>query len=273
MRMKNIIYLSLSLLAASVFASCERVIDINLNSAAPKYVIEGVITNETDAPATVKITQTKNFSEDNNFPPVKGAQVTISDNGGTPVVLAEQADGSYQTTAFYGQSGHTYVLNVTINGAVFTATSTMPQQVTMDSLYTSDENLFGDVLKIANVDFKDPAGKGNAYRWVQYVNGKKEKTIFVRDDDLTDGRQVNRKLFYFNDDDDDDSRDIKTGDNLTVNMFCIDMNVYKYWYSLDASATGENQQATPANPVTNIKGGALGYFSAHTFQTKTIKVP
>lgn len=272
--MKNIIHLSLILLAAGMFASCERVIDINLNSAAPKYVIEGVITNQQNAPARVLITQTKNFNEDNNFPPVTGATVTISDNGGTPVALTEKADGSYQSAAFTGTPGHTYVLNVVINGTVFTAASTMPQQVNMDSLYVSDENLFGDVHKIANVDFKDPAGKGNAYRWVQYVNGKKEKTIFVRDDDLTDGRAVNRKLFYFNDDDDDDdSRDIKTNDNLRVEMLCIDMSVYKYWYSLDASATGENQQATPANPVTNIKGGALGYFSAHTYQVKEIKVP
>lgn len=271
--MKNSIHLSILLFAAGLFASCERVIDINLNSAAPKYVIEGVITNQQDVAAKVLISQTKNFDENNTFPPVTGAVVTITDNGGTPVTLAEKSDGSYQTTAFTGTPGHTYALSVTINGAVYTATSTMPVQINMDSLYVSDENLFGDVKKMANIDFVDPAGKGNAYRWVQYVNSKKEKTIFVRDDDLTDGKQVNRKLFYFNDDDDDDSRDIKTGDNLRVDMMCIDMNVYKYWYSLNASATGENQQATPANPVTNIKGGALGYFSAHTYQTKEIIVP
>ncbi|BAV04402.1 DUF4249 domain-containing protein [Filimonas lacunae] len=271
--MKNICRLSLVLLAASFLGSCERVIDINLNNASPKYVIEGVITNQEDVAPKVLISQTKNFSDDNNFPGITGATVTISDNGGAPVTLDDKGDGSYTTTAFYGTIGHTYALTVTIGSTTYTATSAMPPLVNMDSLYVSKETLFGDEKNIANVDFKDPAGKGNAYRWVQYVNGKKEKTIFVRDDDLTDGNDVNRKLFYFNDDDDDKSRDIKTGDNLRVDMMCIDMNVYKYWYSLDASATGENQQATPANPVSNIKGGALGYFSAHTYQTKTIIVP
>ena len=50
----------------------------------------------------------------------------------------------------------------------------------------------------------------------------------------------------------------------------IDPVVYKYWFSLSQNATGETQSASPANPVSNIKGGALGYFSAHTISTKSI---
>ena len=56
-------------------------------------------------------------------------------------------------------------------------------------------------------------------------------------------------------------------------MECIDRPIYKYWYSLDRSATGGSGQATPSNPVTNLQGGALGYFSAHTLQSRTMIVP
>jgi len=56
-------------------------------------------------------------------------------------------------------------------------------------------------------------------------------------------------------------------------MLNIDYPVYKYFFSLENSATGENQSATPANPVSNIKGGALGYFSVQTIQSREIKVP
>lgn len=56
-------------------------------------------------------------------------------------------------------------------------------------------------------------------------------------------------------------------------MLCISPEVYKYWYSLNAGATGGNNAASPANPVSNISGGALGYFSAQTAQTKYIDVP
>lgn len=37
---------------------------------------------------------------------------------------------------------------------------------------------------------------------------------------------------------------------------------------MNVGASGSDILATPANPVNNISGGALGYFSAHTTQIK-----
>jgi ribosomal protein S1 len=133
--------------------------------------------------------------------------------------------------------------------------------------------LFDKPNKYATLLYKDPVGRGNAYRYIQYVNEVKEKTIFVRDDDLTDGRTIERVLFFFYDDEDEDKKKLKKGDVVKVEMLGIDYPIYKYWYSLAQSSTGENQSATPGNPVTNMKGGALGYFSAHTIQSKTVTVP
>ncbi|MEO6219108.1 MAG: DUF4249 domain-containing protein, partial [Ginsengibacter sp.] len=65
---------------------------------------------------------------------------------------------------------------------------------------------------------------------------------------------------------------IMSGDTILLDMQCIDAAVYKYWFSLNQSATGNSQSASPANAVTNINGGALGYFSAHTLQTKSVIV-
>jgi hypothetical protein len=266
--MKHLLYL---LALVTVFSSCERVIDVNLNSVQKKYVIEGNIINGPGT-TTVLLTQTKNFDEDNSFVGVAGATVTIADNNNPPLVLTESSAGVYTTNLVTGVSGHTYALKVTVGGQVFTATSTMPAHINLDNIFVTDETFFGDVKKMANVNYKDPIGKGNAYRFIQYVNNRKEKTLFVRDDDLTDGKVISRTLFYFNDND-DERRDIKAGDALRITMQCIDYPMYKYWYSLDAAATGSNQQATPANPVSNIQGGALGYFSAHTTQTKDMVVP
>jgi len=53
-------------------------------------------------------------------------------------------------------------------------------------------------------------------------------------------------------------------------MQCIDKNVYEYWYSLDQSSTGSSQSAAPGNPVSNMQGGALGYFSANTLQSRSV---
>lgn len=257
-------------------SSCRKVIDINLNSADKKYVIEAVITNQTDS-CKVLISQTVDFSAGNNVPAVSGAVVTVTDSEGTVTTLPETVAGTYQAASFNGVPGKTYKLNVKLNGQEFTSSSTMPLLVPYDSLYITETDLFDGKEKVATVLYKDPVGKGNSYRYIQYLNGKKEKTIFVENDELTDGREVNTELLIFGDDSDSDAekdaKKIKTGDMLRVDMMCIDQAVYKYWYSLLNSSTGENQNATPANPVTNIQGGALGYFTAQTFTTKTIKVP
>jgi len=266
------VYLSV-LLSSMYFTSCEKVIQLDLNEAEKKYVIEAEIS---DSPNSCKVilTQTKNFDENNTFGGIKGAQITIADNNATPVTLTETGAGVYESSSLTGISGHTYNLVVNVNGQVFTATSIMPARVPLDSLYITERTFFDETNKYATLSYKDPLGTGNAYRYIQYVNGVKEKTIFVRDDDLVDGRKIERTLFFFSDNDDEqEEKKLKTGDNVRVKMLCISYPVYKYWYSLAESSTGENQSATPGNPVTNIDGGALGYFSAHTSQSRSVIVP
>jgi hypothetical protein len=253
-----------------LISSCEKVIDVNLNSVAKKYVIEGNITDQPGV-CQVKITQTKDFDEDNTFSGVSGAVVTVSDNGGTPVALTETSTGVYETTAINGTTGHTYTLTVVVDGQTFTAPSTMPVLVPVDSIYIDERTFFGDLRKVPTLMYQDPLGKGNGYHFVEYKNGVREKTIFVRNDDFTDGNEITTALLSFGDDDDDDDNQIKTGDTIRVVMECIDVAGYKYWSSLEA-ASGNSNNATPANPVTNITGGALGYFSAHTAEEKTIIV-
>ncbi|MDF2380661.1 DUF4249 domain-containing protein [Nostoc ellipsosporum NOK] len=255
-----------------LFSSCEKVIDLDLNSAEKKYVIEAVLT-DIPGQAKVTLTQTKDFDEDNTFPGIDGATVTITENGGPTTTLVRTSAGVYEAPGLTGVSGRTYTLSLTApTGEVFTAVSTMPQKVLMDTIYASDEFFFGENLKVINVEHPDPIGLGNSYRYIQYVNGQRKTAIQIRNDEYSDGRKINSKLFDFDDNDDDEDK-IKSGDQIRVDFLCIDPVIYKYWFSLIRSATGGSQQATPANPVTNVKGGALGYFSAHTFHSKTMIVP
>jgi Domain of unknown function (DUF4249) len=263
--------LSFFILTIVIFSSCEKVIHLELNSADKKYVIEAIVT---DQPGTsvVLISQTKNFEEDNNFPGISGAVVKMTENGGNTFTLNETSPGKYENPSLLGASGKTYNLSVSVGGKTFSAVSTMPQRVNLDTIFVTDEFLFTDTRKIVNTVYQDPPGRGNDYRFIQYINNKKSDQIIVNNDDYTDGRLVFNKLFYFSDNDADSTK-IKSGDTVRIDMLCIDANVYKYWFSLDRSSTGGSGQATPSNPVTNMQGGALGYFSAHTLQTKTMMVP
>jgi Domain of unknown function (DUF4249) len=256
-----------ALLVICSLTSCEKVIDIKLDEAARKYVIEGNISNISTDAVEVKISQTKLFEEENSFTGISGATVTIQVNNGTIYTLPQVSPGIYRSTAFTGVPGNNYLLKVSLNGTDYTATSVMPVKlVNLDTLSVNDLAFGGTSTKTIQPSYLDPVGKGNSYRFIQYANGVQVKNIFVQDDAISDGLRITRPLV-------NQDGDLKSGDIVRVDMLCIDEAVYRYWYSLDQAATGQNQSATPANPVTNISGGALGYFSAHSVSTKTIALP
>lgn len=263
--MRKHILLSCILVAAILIAGCEKVVNANLRSAEKKYVIEGVVTNGDTC--RVKVSATSNFSDSNNFNGIDSAQVQVSDNGGIPITLPQAERGVYETI-LSGIPGHTYQLKVRINTTVFTANCTLPQPVNMDSLFVNQVAFGGRNHYVANVVYADPVTKENYYNFVEYVNREQMADVFVNSDNLSNGRIVQFTLYAPTELQVDDN--ITTGDTVTVEMQCIDAAVYKYWYSLNAGASGSDVLATPANPLSNISGGALGYFSAHTIQSRTI---
>ena len=95
--MRKYIYILSALLPLMAVQSCQKVIDIDLNSAAPQIVIEGSISDQ-PGPYTVKITKTVNFSETNIFPAVSGAAVTVSDDAGNSETLQKLLQEFIQAT-------------------------------------------------------------------------------------------------------------------------------------------------------------------------------
>jgi len=255
------------LLIPIFLAGCQKVISVNLNSTEKKYIITGKVTDQ-PGECQVSITRTKDFSENNQFPGVSGATVTVEDQG-IITTLQETGSGLYTSNTLTGQPGHTYLLTIHLGGETFSSSSTMPQPVILDSIYVSTARLSN--TKYVTVLYKDPLNIANYYHFIQYINGEKEATIFVSDDEFTDGQTVKSQLEY-NNDTDDTTRDIKKGDSVSIDMICNDAAVYKFWYSLSNGATGANESASPANPVSNISGGAVGYFSAQTIQRKSVLV-
>ncbi len=263
--MRTIIYHKILFAAAvTLLSSCTKVIDVDLNSKEPQIVIEGKIDNRATID-TVLITNTVNFSESNSFPAVSGATVSITDDLGATEVLTEVIPGKYIIKSMQGVPGRKYILSVFVNNKTYKAESTMPMPVNMDSLIVQKNAGFGgDAIQILPV-FLDPAGKVNFYRFKEYINGKRVDANFLYNDRLRDGLPNARALRSFGVDD-----EIKIGDKIWVEMYCIDEANYKYFYSLNQNTNG--QTAAPANPVTNWSNGALGYFSAHTLQVKTVTI-
>ncbi len=257
-------FIALAILAHLLY-SCTKVIDVDLNSTNPKYVIEGIITNEAKS-FSVTIKQSVNFSETNNYPKISGAIVTISDNAGQNETLMEKSAGQYVTSSILGIPGRTYQLNIKIGDKTFTASSTMPTLVVLDSLSIKKPSFGIGSKKVVHYNFNEPAIKGNNYKVDLYINGKLEDLATVFNDRLANGIKISSAFF---------SQDIeyKLGDSVRVSLSNIDNGVFQYLFELSQLADGPNQAGTPANPTSNISGGAFGYFSAQSISTKEIVFP
>ncbi|WP_343672403.1 DUF4249 domain-containing protein [Chitinophaga sp.] len=255
----------LSILSTSfILSSCEKEIHVDLNSSEPQIVIDGSITDAA-GPYYVRITKTVNYSESNVYPGVSGATVIISDNNGITDTLTETSPGIYQTSTIIGTPGNTYSLSVSIEDKEYYATSTMPLKVNLDSLKFSPTSVPGeeDLYSILPV-FTDPPTLGNNYRYLLTINGKLDDSYFVDNDNIGNGLVNKRSLFT-------QDTDIKLKDSVKLEMRCIDLPSYTYFYTLSQIADGgPGGGTTPTNPPNNITGDyALGIFSAYTTQTRT----
>ena len=255
----------LILLSLLTLTGCKKIISVSLKNAESQLVITGEV-NNLPGPYKVTVAKSVNFTSDNTFPPVSGAVVTITGNGVTDT-LEEKDPGNYFTHKLTGQPGERYSLSVLVNGKYYTAASVMPRPVSLDSL-TFILGRSNDIYPIAN--FQDPAGVDNYYQFIEFANGKKfnnGRGNSVFEDRLSDGRYIKRTLY-------DDSNDVKSGIILKVQMKCIDKAVFTYLNELlQISGNGGGfSSPAPANPDSNISGGALGYFSANTVSSQTVEI-
>jgi hypothetical protein len=254
-------YLFIVLILMIALSACKKNIQVDLNNAPSQLVIEGMVTNASTAQVT--ITKSVIFSSNNVFPTVSGAVAVITDNLGHLYTLTETAPGNYTNSSLTGVPGRTYNLSVTTGGINYLASSTMPQQVNLDTVLTEKLSFISKQITIIKPQYTDPSGFGNYYQFIETINHTINKKIFIWDDKLNDGGTSTRPLI-------EADSTINTGDTIKVEMHCIDKNIFRYFTALQDF---QNNSATPANPDSNISGGCLGYFSAHTSQQRKVRVP
>ena len=256
--MKKNRILFITLIAIAYFStSCQKVIQLDLGSSVPRLVIQGNV-YDVAGPYEIKISKTVNFDTPNIYPTVTNATVIISDNVGNSEVLSQSSPGTYVTYTLRGIPGRTYKLTVTVDGHGYTASSFMRVGVHIDSVYFRN-SLFGG-RKLVALNFTNPLGQEFFYRAVHFVNGKQatgfnvfsENTLKVDTISYSFMSTTNRTPTVAD-------PDLVKGDVISVWLECIDKGVFEYFRTANSEG---GQNASPANPVSNISNGALGYFSA-----------
>ncbi|WP_158797970.1 DUF4249 domain-containing protein [Pedobacter sp. L105] len=258
-------YISLSIILLFATA-CTKVVDIKVGNDTGRLDIEANVTN-TSLPQVIRLSKNVPFTDTNTYPAVTGATVSVTDQSGQVYPFVEGPTGTYTSNSLTGVAGNTYKMTVLTNGNTYNASSVMPAQVMLDTLTSQNTPTPGsDNKKEISVHYHDPIGVDNHYRFVLWVNGVQERVVFAADDQFNDGKDVSVILRQ-------DDVDIHAGDKAVVEMQCLDQPIYLYWFTLSQqSADGPGGSVTPSDPPTNISPVSLGYFSAHTTQTKSIIV-
>ena len=245
-------------------SSCEDVIDVNLETAAPKLVVyasiqwkKGTLGNE----QKIRLSTTTGYF-DSVIPTVSGADIRITNSDNTVFTFTEISNtGEYKCSDFVPVIDQEYVLTIQLNGQTYTATETLKSVSPFTSIAQKNDGGFtGEEIEIKSF-FNDPPDADNYYmvKFKSSILAIPSYDIF--DDSFTQGNE-NFGLYI--------NEDIKTGDNLDITLFGISKRYFEYMRKLTAvagSASGGPFATAPASVRGNIvnqtdsKNFAFGYFN------------
>ena len=260
----------LYLLPFFIISGCQKVINVDLNEAAPRIVIEGLVSDKR-GPFTVQISRSGSYFNQPTLPKVSGATVVIKDNTGIVDTLNEMFPGIYLTRKTKGVPGRTYTLQVLSDNLIYQASSSMLDHVNIDSL-TLVKSTFGR-FDFEGGDqnqqhyeihcfFKDPPAK-NFYRVRVFKNDSiNTESYRLYDDQYTNGQETELRV-----------SSAEAGSTYRIDLESLDKSTYGYYRTLaDLIYTNPFFGSTPANPNTNLSNGALGYFGACAISSRTMTV-
>lgn len=265
-----------AIISVAIFVACEEIINIDLNTATPRLTVTAIITDQ-PGPYLVELSKTESFfSSNDSFPRVRNAIVIISDNTGNSEILTESSPGTYKTSTLSGVGGRTYHLKISSEGVTYEAFSYLPFSIKLDSIVSQKITTNGPHSKESNNSyyiqcfFNDPAGTANFYRIESAVANTDTLASYyqIYSDEVTDGQRIIYPL---------QRPTFNLGDTATVELYHINPTNYDYYKTANNILRNKKgpmaaASAPQANPLTNISGGALGYFGTYAVSKKKVVV-
>lgn len=245
--MKKILYIAL---LCSFCYTCEDVIDVNLNEAEPRLVIEasinwykGTAGNE----QRIKLSLTAPFFDD-TIPPANGATIQITDSNNNTFNFIEENDtGIYINNDFIPVIDDTYNLTITYNGDVYTASETLKSVVPIDFVEQIDDGGFtGDDIEIKTY-FTDPANITNYYFFEYISDIPVVPTLDVLDDEFIDGNQI---FAYYTEE------DLESGDEVIMRHFGVSRQFYEFMFILLQQGSDQGGGPFETQPAT-VRGNCI----------------
>jgi len=245
-----------------VFSSCEEIIEVELNEAEQRIVIEGNIEAGSQK-AIVKISKSGSFYETNDFVKITGADVVISSESGEQFQLVETSDGIYELNDFESEFGENFTLEINdADNNFYEAKTDVPRIIDIAELTFEKNEGIGGIFYLVSCFMQDPKDEENYYRIKYSKNDVLDKHDFIIFDDLTFDGEYAEILLFFN--------EVEAGDVIEVELISFDKDSYEYFIQVGDVANSGLNNSVPYNPQGNISNDALGYFGARGSSRDTI---
>lgn len=244
-----------------LISSCEEKMDLNLNKAAARVVIDAQL-SDASLVQRIRVSHSVGFDDAINTSGIKDATITVKDNQNRSYSFRYEKDGYYIHRSFKPVAGRTYALNVTVQKQQYSSSSQMPAYVAVDSTTVSEKSIAGKTYFFAALTFKDPAKISNYYSYTLSINGGPFRFASAQSDQFNDGLKVTHYIS-------DLQTDLSSGDEVIVRRYCVDEKAYRYWNEYQNNNVSN---AAPSNPRSNISNNALGYFSVASLKEYKLKI-
>lgn len=263
--MKRIVQNIILVIVAFFAIACEKVVEVDLETAAPKLVVDASIQwvkGTSGSEQKITLTTTAPYYSE-TVPVVSGATVFITNSTNVVFTFTESGtSGEYLCNDFQPVIGESYTLTVIHNDQTYTATETLTAVPDIeDNIQQNNEGGFtGNQIEV-KFFYQDNGAEDNFYLIGFQPNTKPFPDYDVIDDQFFQG---NMMFGLYSDE------DLQPGDVLNIKLAGISLQYYNYMNVLLAVA-GSNGGSPFQSPPATVRGNiinttnennfALGYFT------------
>lgn len=268
---KNLKNILLTLLTVLIFTACEEVVTPDLDTAAPRLVVNANIQwyhqQSNGNSQEIDLSLSTPFYTDTPSVPVTNATVSVTNLNTNQVFdFTHQGIGKYATSNFEPILGNTYQLNIEYNNENYTATETFTKTPSINNITQSVAGGFDSEATEVNVFFTDDANTEDYYLIEYFSNraGFPKRNTFR--DEFLNGNEI-KTFAETSDQFNEDEEKLQAGDVVNIQLYGISKQFYNYFDLLLQQDESQGPFATTPVPLrgnvintNNSQNYAFGYF-------------